>query len=563
MARLRSNARQAPRFQNQGQGQYESGYQFRTPTRAVPKLGPWDRVHPKGRRDLPQNVLNKLQDGLLIDGMIVPSWLRTVGGSQSHKVLGAFEFRLLAGTYHAIFYSDASAANELKFELTSLTTSINVATGVVLNDEGVTATGWQNRIYFSHKNLTAIYSYDVLTNVVSAIASTFGAEFLFMLDNNLVGIYKNGIPYQVSWSVDSNPSDWTGYGSGAKIIPGAIGEVMGFGHMLQGRTASVLIAGSAYGIVMSPTGFLPAFRFDTAPGFNGLLYKNAIDSVNDTIYYINIERRLTAYTPGEMRKAGEGEDAFDNETLVYYSRRLDSIVVSCPDRGTYMLNYETNQWVSKLEEVWDYVTDSPSGTAVGMLVGLVNDGVNTHTRTTLDAGAATYTLPEFKTGMTRFQQPVMVNYVDIQHTDLITYAPLAEINCLLGDGSILTIDFDETRRSQIQIQGPVARYWIDQILYGIEITTRTPLPEDGWYSGVLNAAGNYVDDGQIDIGHQRGDMNISGNIVPSAGSLGYIYGGFNTSGNMTMVENLNQWPRTAAIDYVNFGVRNLSSEQSS
>jgi hypothetical protein len=179
-------------------------------------------------------------------------------------------------------------------------------------------------------------------------------------------------------------------------------------------------------------------------------------------------------------------------------------------------------------------------------------------------GAEDYTMPEITTGMVQLGGSTLVHNIDIQHTDIVDYAPLLEISCLREDGQIQVLTFDESKRADILLEGTIARYWIDSYAFAMKLRTMTPAPAEGWYSDLgIDASGNFVSDGVTHGGYERADMNVAGNLVTSPDSVGYTFGGLDAYGNMSMVLNLNIWPRDMAIDTIKANKRSASSERTS
>lgn len=555
MARLRSSPRHATRHSG---AQYEAGYQYRNPEIIVYRYGPWDRVLPLGRRDLPKNALAGLQDGVLIDGMIFPAWTRYQTNHLSQTVLGAYELELIENTYQAIFYRDRADLDKLKISYERSGFSAVFDTGLSVLEGRVSAVGWQNKIFFTHPSLTGVYRFDPLAGTMdSVIAGTQGGEHLFVLDNNLVEVFKSGSAYVVRWAVDSDPMNWNGWGSGQYVVPGHIGRVQSIGLLKD----QAMILGSASAITMRSTGTLPPFRFADAHGFPGVVYKDAALGVGNTIFYIDYERRLAAYKNGENQPVGLGEARFETAPLLYHSRRLDLLIVSTINpEHTLFLDVNTLQWVSDLAESWTHASDVPTVSPIGAVIGFQNNGAD-HIRTVLNIGGDTFAMPEARTGLTRFGSYHQIHRIDVAHTDVVQYAPLLEALRLQENGQFSTTSYGELRRDDIRIIGQVARYYIDAPALALELHFLTPQATQGSFLlDPLTASGNMVASVEPTQGYARGDADIYGNIIPAEASRGYTIEALTEAGNPILVSNLDQWVKNIGVDYIEVELRSLTNE---
>ena len=559
MARIRSSPRDSAKHSGQ---QWGSGYQYRPPQRIAPKLGdPWDRILPHGRRDMPPNALAELEDGIIIDGLIFPAWTRKLTQGLSNVILGVYDMNLINDTYHTVFYKDVADANKLKLSVTdSNNATVTKDTLLTAGTNRVVAVAWQNTVIFAGEDLAGIYAYDVLTDTLTTYASTpANVKYLYDLGNNIHAVYRSGSAWMDAWTVDSAPSDWAGVGAGSHVIPGRVGDVMGTGKLGE----SVIVMGSRGGEIVSSTGTLPAFQFSEAPAFNGTPYEHAMASANGLVYYIDYERNLTAYQLGEMIKLEMGEARFKTESpVVYYSKNLNLVVVSSdsPEEVTLFLNPNTQQWVSSFADYWSYVADSPVGGVLGQVVGYSNVDASSHERIILDMTATTYAQPKYVTGLLYLTQPIHVHYVELVHTGNLTYAPLLTVRRLLSDGSFAEDVFDESNRSDIQVLGRTARYYIDASCEGIELETTGPVETDGFYDvALVNASGNFVVDGTA-TGRQRAVTTPSGNLSPTSTARDYNLGEVTNEGNQGMSLDLDQWPVNVATTQIRIFARSVTSE---
>lgn len=447
MARVHSGARYAPKH---GQ-QYGEGFQFRSPQEFSYSHGPWDSIMPKGDRDLPRNALKTMSDGLISEGMIKAGWSKEVIEFDNRKLLGVYEMEFSQIANHVIFWTD-TITEFLHVGLTAVAFSLDYETTLTALGSPIVAVPWQNELYFSSTELGQIYKMDVTDGTVTAVAGTVGAEFLVMLDNNLIEFYKvSGLYYEVAWSVDGNPSDWAGYGAGTNPMPNTIGTVRG----VEVLGDSIVILGNSAALRMSSTGFVPAFRFADLVGYDGSPHRTST-SDGEYAYYMNFSGKLLRYNMSQSEPVGEGEDTFNASTVLYFSKRLNRIVVSSSDpECTLLLDPDNGKWNSTLDDVWTHMADSPrNGGLIGSMI-LYSASDSAYTITILQRVADGYLQPELTTGFSRFPVVIHIHYVDIIFASAPTSIPVLTMEYEYEDGSL------DTYTSEGQIMNTYIRYWFD------------------------------------------------------------------------------------------------------
>lgn len=437
---------------------------------------------PKGERDLPGSVLSTMSDGILSDGMLKAGWSKEVLPFADRKLLGVFEFELSQIVYHVIFWINTNT-DFLHIGFTSLAVSYDHITTLSSIGSPIVAVAWQNELYFTSTGLPSVYKIDATTGVLTPIAGTVGYEFLLMINNNLVGIYKNaGLYYEVQWSVDGDPGDWTGYGAGFNPLPNAMGSVKGF--ELLGDSAVILGASGA--LRMAPTGFVPSFQFTDLSGFDGTPHK-ATTSDGEFVYYVNYTGKLLRYNMSQSVPVGEGEDTFNSNPALYFSRRLNRVVISTSDPTcTLFLDPDNAKWNSTLGSSWYMIADSPRhGGLIGSLI-LYDVAATSYTITILQRVTASYLQPEFTTGKIRFPTPVHVYYLDIIYVVLPDdpLVPTVTVECEAEDGSVIEVV------ATVERIGDKDRCWVDMPVWAATMIVTRPELGSTWD---FNTAISHVD----------------------------------------------------------------------
>lgn len=339
MARNRGGAGQNDR--NAG-NQWTSGYQFRNQEQVRLSLGPWKGVSTGQDADTLQEVL----DGLVLDGKVYSLGSREQSVVDGY-VLGSNEFAISGVLYHVLFYKNLSTGkiHVLTEAGTGQTDhASNIDAGVQPHE--IAAVAWGAYIYFGSRALGAIYRYDRSAGTFSAAiaGSPANVEFLFVLKNNLVAVaYDSGV-WDIDWTVDSDPEDWTGAGSGSSPFPTGFSAVnavapIGDNYYIVGQSGSVR---------MSSTGTLPAFNFDDVIDLHTNNYRGA-DSLDGIIYFIADDLRLKVFDGQNIRPIG--------------------------DQGTFFRSefapFEEAQYPVITGDLWTGVDDAPTGVEFTHVGGLL------------------------------------------------------------------------------------------------------------------------------------------------------------------------------------------------
>jgi hypothetical protein len=477
MARVRSGARNAPRFN----GQFSEGYQFRNPQELVVTYGPWEGIIPNAienngldtsLRIIPRNMLHQARYCILEQGVIRPRYRATAGpvSDTPRQLLGVHALGLLGGAYHAIFYR-LVADDTLYVDIYSDTGVITLNTALTGVTTTVYATSWQNSIMFSNVALGAIFTYDVVNNVLNQIPFTVGADFIFVLDNNLCEVYKSGSNWEIRWSVDSLPQDFLNYGSGIAIL-----------ETVDVRSVEIInnvcyIMGSVDGQIIRPTGSLPAFRFDIMTGFNGMPYSHKSTNDGNTLYFIGYQKRVVMYAGGQERLLTSGEDLLTETSLLYYSRRINKLVVAIRDY-LLLLDTATGMWVSGpipngAAVAYAYLADSPRIPLTG--AGDYLCAYYTITATSYNSGALNISVststPIVAVGLDSFGGPARIFNIDVFLTKTVDQSSSMNVTYTdeLDGERVIVVSPTPMDASSMRI-----RFWLDITARAISFTF-TPL----------------------------------------------------------------------------------------
>lgn len=563
MALWRSGARNAPRHTGR---EYGRGFQFGYPDRDTLRFGPWDSVWPLGDRDLPQNVLHSLKDGILVDGVILPVWNRSVSTNLNQFIVAASEMSIVGDRYSVILFRDAGSANALKAKYDNGVVSGIDISAITVGPERISMAPWQRYVYFVSPTIGSVQRYSPVDNAFATIAaSPLNGIFAFILNNNLVIIRANGDIYEAVWSVDSLPEDFAGAGSGAAVLTG-IGEPRGFG-IINDRA---IIIGSAGAKVMVPTGGLPAFAFQDVSAIEGTPFEHAVTSSEDKVFYFGYDYQLRAYTEGGVRVIGDGEGRLQGTPRIYYSRRLGRLVVSLVGQDvTLFLDVETGKWVSDLDVSWDFITDSPVVDATGLVLGLANSG-NNHDETVLNLQpAGLYTLPRISFGLVTLPQEFVLEHIDIQRTNKNSPQPLVmTLERVTGRDFEQNDLYDGVEYASIAEIGEKIRYHINRPAASFKAEFYV-----GSASGVLvfgpyllasmDANGNIPVDPTNPATGVRGDIDLDGNMDVDAASTEFFSptAAFDVNGNLDLeLAEQSAWLRNTGIVGMSVRIKKQSLE---
>jgi hypothetical protein len=546
MSRIRSS----PRIKGMGGGAlYGRGYQFRIPTRNPLVLGPWDRVWPQGDRAVGQNVLQDLQDGVLVDGAVYPIWSRTSQTISNETVLGSDEYTVAGVRYGLVFLENNSGKFVVDY-VTASASGSHVSTISSLNQEPVGVVPWQQYVYFSQQSQSDLFRYDPVAGTFTTIAAGPGARFLFELNDHVVALNESSDLWQVQWSVNGDPEDWSGSGSGSHTLS-SLGVVKGFGRLGE----SVIIIGEHGALQMSPTRTLPPFTFSEVPAIAGCPYDNAVASSNDAVYYVGYDRSMIRYD-GRSSVVGEGESGAKTAPVLYYSARLGLLVYSIPSENrTLFLDPHTGQWVSTLPVGWNFVGDRPTSTPLGAVRGFKNSSPD-YVETQMDLEPSVFDVPLIGFGRYTFSDEVLIDYIDVNRTeDDSPKAMQMSLTLQYFDGSERTVSFDDTNRP-IDEKGQVLRYFVNEMAMGFQIQLSSQVVAGPFGLNDMNSAGNVPVDATNPVSYMAGDQNVNGNMSIAASATGYVGSSINASGNLVLVAAPDTWTRDVGIDKVTVMLRN-------
>lgn len=546
MARIRSGARQASRHSGR---QYDVGFQFRNPQHAKLQFGPWEGVWPLGDRRLPRSILKSLVDGILRDGIILPVWGRSESTQANATVLGAEELPVASDVYSMIFFRNLANSNRLsvRYDNGAGDSGTDNST-VVFTASRVAVAPWGAYIYITQPGLASgALRYDVVANTFTAVGTIPDGKFMFILDNNLVVIYEDSGVWYESHSVDSLPEDFSGAGSGTNPLYG-IGKVMGVG-LLEDRA---VIVGSRGAKVMVPTGSAnPSFRLIDVMGIKGTPFEYAVASDKTKVYYIDYNRQLVSFSGGaEAREEGVGEGAINAAAHVFYSRRLESIVVSIPSlEQTLFLDPMQGKWVGNLPVGWSFLTDGPTNDVFGRVLGFSN-GIGSYDQTELDLDPTTFDYPAFSLGKVDLGEEWLIETVSVIRTDTQSPPPpsMTITRTMWDNIEEETVFGDDAERTAV-IKGHTIEYQVVAPALTAILEFEGQISSGPFLVDEINGAGNVPVDLTNPPSGLRGDTDASGNMDVDETSTGFVSDGeLTASGNMGMETSSDLWERDKGIE---------------
>ena len=547
MARLRSNTRDASRHSGRA---YDRGYRYSYPDPFQASLGPWTSVWPLGSRNVPPNVLQSLHNGVLRDGAVYAIWKETTSTVVSRTVVGEYEFGLLNKTYRFTFYIDGADSDKLKVTYHDGTTSTTVDTTLTPTSPHVVAAPWQDKLYFSFDGAATVYELDTTNDTSAAVSgSPANVEFLLFINDQLVGIYLSGSSYLIDWSVNADPTDWSGAGSGSNPLPGHLGRPQGFVEYNQDG----LILTNFGAIQMSATGrSTPAFGFADRKEIIGALWTYAVVSSGAQVFYISNNRRLYVYD-GTARLAGTGGKLFENVVSMLLSQRTKMVFVSDPtDDETLMLDLDTLEWISNKEVGWNWITDAPGLTAEGFVYGVKNGSTN-YEEHSFDLASSVPTTPLLRTGAYYIGREIWLNQIDIIRTGPDSPAfPAMNLTVKYGKNQQETISFS-TRITKIENEGEFATYRPNKPakVFSLEVGgTIVAAVQGPWLLDDTNSSGNVPINVNNPVAGVRGDLSSGGNALLSDTSIALLGDSVNAAGNLVLSIEVNIWTRNKGIERV-------------
>lgn len=564
MARIRENLRNSSRWGGAG-AQYDKGYQYNLPDRKTITYGPFKRIWPTGERNVPLDTLQNLEDGIIKDGVIYPIWFRSSTSVVNRTILAAEEYGLIPDLTRVEFRRKHDAGDVIEATYDNGSVTGQDASAIVSDGTKLTTAPWEKYIYFGNEVIAGIQRYSPIDHAFVAVASTPSPRFLFFLDNNLVAVYKSGSTWLVQWSVDGDPDDWTGAGSGFAPVPGTIGEIKGFGNIRN----SVILIGTRGAISVTPTGTAsPAFRLDNVNAVRGTRY-SAVIGVADLVYYIDYERRLVVFDGNRVSTVGNGVPFFGSslsvgEPVFSYSARVGLLFASIPgNEQTYLLNTQDQEWVSILEGNYNFVADSPlAGNDAGQVLCYLND-VDSHSIVSLELDPDNYTQPQLETGRTDLGSTVFVDYVDVVRTTITSPVPVLRVLLQLSNG---TIEIRTFAGNDYEEMGTTVRYFVGGYGNAIEIQFGYPTLEGPFLLSEFSPGGNIITDPENPDGYYRADADLAGNFVISDSALVYIGSSYNAAGNLVLEEaNLlvnDVWLADTGVEYIEVMLQGERNEPS-
>lgn len=487
-------------------------------------LGPWKGIWPEGNHNVPPDMLQELRDGFIIDGSIRAVWFEQ-GPSlvADQTTIGLYEFQILSERFLFRFYLDHAAGDVLKiayYNETGATSTITTALTPAQTTH-VVAAPWQGNLYWSYKALGTIHRIDVsAVTDTSIVGSPANVEFLLLQNNNMLAIRQSGDSFVLNWSVDSNPEDWAGAGSGNLVLDSQRGRPQ---HLLPYKEDAIVL--HAYGgTQVTATGVAtPAFRTSERSDIGGALWTYGAASTGAKLYYISNDRQLRVYDSGErsagstsitegtqqinvlkgydglQARAGIGDRARDSQPFFAYSQRLRALFISDNiAQFTLILDDDTNAWVANKDVGYDWLSDAPRDNNGGDVVAYLNDIANEDTFRTIftllpNVDDDNYDIPFIKTGRYYLGREVWIDRIDVirlDEGDPVISKMILKRN--VGDNQEDDIVVEDAT-SGTQEQGTYASYYVNGPAKIIQLTFESP--EESFESGPflladIDAAGN-------------------------------------------------------------------------
>lgn len=281
---------------------YSVGYQYRPRHEVTVSTGPWigvASIHDSSNANVGDDrYLAEVSAGVLRGGRLY-TFGRYTGGSTvaDYQVVGAHVVTVGGSNRQLLFRRTGDPYLEVVQTYKS-STATHTSTITYTNPQPVDVALWGNTVYFSSAELSSIYTYNIVTGAFATLAgSPSDMEYLLVVDNNLcaVGYDTTDNAWKLHWAVDSDPTDWSSEGSGNQPIPPELGDVIGFERVGE----SAVILGSRGAMLMTPTGTLPAFRFQQDRSYPGAWGPRAAASDGDTITLIAPDGYLRYWMPGQ------------------------------------------------------------------------------------------------------------------------------------------------------------------------------------------------------------------------------------------------------------------------
>ncbi len=290
------------------------------------------------------------------------------------EILGQFQMRVNGVMYHVLFQEKASEAGKIEVIITE--TDDTQTTHQSSQNHGskrIDAEPWGVRIYYINEHITSgVFFLDLSGTPAFASVSgspTGGGKFLFILENNMVFIGQDSTTklWSAQWAVDSDPTDWTGAGSGSNTFSSYLGDPVGYGRMGQ-RMVVVFEHG---GVSLVPTGTLPVFQFIEEPGISGGIGEVGSDKTN--IYYVDRTQRVVQFNGNQEIFMGHGWEVWTSTAAVYFSQACRCLIVTdianADSDQTLFYDIQTREIIGRAdgEAAQVYITDRPFGSGRSQL----------------------------------------------------------------------------------------------------------------------------------------------------------------------------------------------------
>lgn len=229
------------------------------------------------------------------------------------------------------------------FTSTGLTGTMSDATGAVTITSGATNV-WTPVIY---NNLQiwfggapdAPFKYSGSGNAAVLGGSPPSSYTVFASNNRVFAIGTAANPSRIFWCVLSNPSDWTGAGSGNADVAMSDGEALQCGVVIGPDTAILFKNSSTHLMVLTSAPF-PIYQLQKGTGIAG---RYAWAYAHGVLYFITPGRRMMSTTHAAFSTGGSFFDIYPTDIDDIWDsiniNRIQNIV------GFYNQPYERIEWM--------------------------------------------------------------------------------------------------------------------------------------------------------------------------------------------------------------------------
>ena len=361
MSRIRTPPRQAARHTGD---LYDRGFQWENEREFSFQLGPWKKidVHESFSQNHVKNVaLDTEEKQTLVDsyGMHIVNGKaysvperQTVETITNADILGTGAVILGGTLYSLLFYRDTADSNYIKVRARYGNSASTWSSTIVSDGSPVSFVAWGSDVYFVADDLT-----DVRKVTSGGVFSTVSGSpdngyFIFVNNNNLCVANESSGVWSIYWSVDGDPTDWSSAGAGSQVINRQIGPVYGVEDI--GESSFIICQFGA--TRMSPTGTLPAFRFQVEPGITGCAERYATASSGNIIVYNTLSQYLGVFDGNRTILLNNNAEL----GRVRYSKVLDRFVAFKYNSFPYYIDPSSLEVVGR--PMW---TETPSHFADG------------------------------------------------------------------------------------------------------------------------------------------------------------------------------------------------------